>query len=56
MNDRETVLAPGAVAGPSPLGDNLPLVPSSATSRVLVEEGFTLVWENEVESIFTVAN
>jgi hypothetical protein len=29
MNDRATALAPGACYGLSPLGDNLPLVPSS---------------------------
>ena len=47
MNDRATALAPGACYGPSLLGDNLPLVPSS--------EGFTLV-RDEIESIFAVAN
>jgi hypothetical protein len=34
MNDRATALAPGACYGPSPLGDNLALVPSN--------EGFPL--------------
>ena len=47
MNDRATALAPGACYGPSPLGDNLPLVRSS--------EGFTLV-RDEIESIFAAAN
>ena len=47
MNDRATALAPGACYGPSLLGNNLPLVPSS--------EGFTLV-RDEIESIFAVAN
>jgi hypothetical protein len=47
MNDRATALAPGACYGPSLLGDNLPLVPSS--------EGFTLV-RDEIESIIAVAN
>ena len=51
MNDRETALAPGGV-----VGVRLPLVPSSDPGWLLVEEGFTLVREHEIESIFAVAN
>jgi kojibiose phosphorylase len=49
MSERETRLAPGAVVG-------LPLAPSSDPGWLLVEEGFTLVREHEIESIFAVAN
>ena len=56
MIDRETALAPGSVTGLSPLGVNLPLAPSGDPGWLLVEEGFTLVREHEIESIFAVAN
>ena len=56
MIDRETALAPSRVTGPSPRGVNLPLAPSSDLGWLLVEEGFTLVREHEIESIFAVAN
>ena len=56
MSDRETALAPGGGTGLSPLGVVLPLAPSSDPGWLLVEEGFTLVREHEIESIFAVAN
>ena len=40
----------------SPLGVNLPLAPSGDPGWLLVEEGFTLVREHEIELIFAVAN
>jgi kojibiose phosphorylase len=51
MSERETRLVPGAV-----VGVGLPLAPSSDPGWLLVEEGFTLVREHEIESIFAVAN
>ena len=56
MIDRETALAPGSVTGLGPLGVDFPLAPSSDPGWLLVEEGFTLVREHEIESIFAVAN
>ena len=56
MIDREAAPAAGSATGPSPLGVNLPLAPSSDPGWLLVEEGFTLVREHEIESIFAVAN
>ena len=56
MIDQETALAPGSVTSLSPPGVNLPLAPSSDPGWLLVEEGFTLVREHEIESIFAVAN
>jgi hypothetical protein len=56
MIDREGALAPGSATGLSPLGVDLPLAPSGDPSWLLVEEGFTLVREHEIESIFAVAN
>ena len=49
MIDRATALAPGGVTGLSPLGVNLPLAPSGDPGWLLVEEGFTLVREHEIE-------
>jgi len=56
MSDREIALAPGGSTGLSPLGVGLPLAPSSDPGWLLVEEGFALVREHEIESIFAVAN
>ena len=56
MIDRATVLTPDSVTGLSLLGVNFPLAPSSDLGWLLVEEGFTLVREHEIESIFAVAN
>ena len=56
MSERETALAPSSVTGPSGLSVDLPLAPSSDPGWLLVEEGFTLVREHEIESIFAVAN
>ena len=56
MIDRATALAPGGVTGLSPIGVDLPLAPSGDPGWLLVEEGFTLVREHEIESIFAVAN
>ena len=56
MSDRETALAPGSATGRGPLGVDLPLAPSSDPGWLLVEEGFTLVREHEIESIFAIAN
>jgi trehalose/maltose hydrolase-like predicted phosphorylase len=56
MIDRATVLASRSVTDLSPSGVNLPLSPSGDQSWLLVEEGFNLVREHEIESIFTVAN
>ena len=49
MIDRATVLAPDSVTGLSLLGVNFPLAPSSELGWLLVEEGFTLVREHEIE-------
>jgi len=54
--DRETALAPGRVTGPSARVVNLPLAPSSDPGWLLVEDGFALVREREIESVFAVAN
>jgi trehalose/maltose hydrolase-like predicted phosphorylase len=56
MIDQEIALASDGVVAPSPLGLNLPLAPSGDLGWLLVEEGFTLVREHEIESIFAVAN
>jgi hypothetical protein len=56
MSGHDTALVPGSVTDLSPLGVNLPLAPSSDPGWLLVEEGFTLVREHEIESIFAVAN
>jgi kojibiose phosphorylase len=56
MIDRATVLTPDSVTGLGLLGVNFPLAPSSDLGWLLVEEGFTLVREHEIESIFAVAN
>ena len=56
MIDRETALAPRKVTRVSPLGVDLPLAPFSDPGWLLVEEGFTLVREHEIESIFAVGN
>ena len=56
MIDREQRWRPGSVTGLSPLGVDLPLAPSSDLGWLLVEEGFTLVREHEIELIFAVAN
>ena len=56
MNDRETEPAPGSVIGTSRLGVGPLFAPSSDPSWLLVEEGFTLIREHEIESIFAIAN
>lgn len=54
--DRETTLAPGSLADLRARGVNLPLAPSSDLGWLLVEDGYSLVREREIESIFAVAN
>ena len=56
MMDRATALAPGGVTGLSPVGVDLPLARSGDPGWLLVEEGFSLVREHEIELIFVVAN
>jgi hypothetical protein len=56
MNDRETALPPDSGAGLYGRGVDLPLALSSNPGWFLVEEGFTLVREHEIESIFAIAN
>ena len=56
MIGQKAAPAPGSATGLSPLGVNLPLETSTDLGWLLVEEGFTLVREHEIESIFAVAN
>ena len=56
MTDQETALTLGSVAGRWRPGVGLPIAPSADLGWLLVEEGFTLVREHEIESIFAVAN
>ena len=56
MFDQRTALGSGSVTSLRPLGVSLPLVPSSDLRWLLVEEGFSLVREHEIESIFAIAN
>ena len=56
MTDQAIVLAPCSVTGLGRTGVNLPLASSEDPRWLLIEEGFDLVREHEVESIFTVAN
>ena len=56
MSDRETALAPGGATRRGPLGVDFPLAPSSDPAWLIVEEGFTLVREHEIKSIFAIAN
>lgn len=55
MIDRNTA-APSSVTDPNPLDCEPLLAPSSDPSWLLAEEGFTLMREHEIESIFAVAN
>ena len=56
MSDRETALAPCTATSRGPLGVDFPLAPSSDSGWLIVEEGFTLVREHEIESIFAISN
>ena len=56
MIDQRTALGSGSVTSLRPLGVSLPLVPSSDLRWLLVEEGFSLVREHEIELIFAIAN
>ena len=56
MIDQHTALTVRSVTSPSSLAVSLPLAPSDEPGWLLVEEGFTLVREHEIESIFAVAN
>jgi trehalose/maltose hydrolase-like predicted phosphorylase len=56
MIEPAIALVPGSATDLSPSGVNLPLSPFGDPSWLLVEEGFNLVREHEIESIFTVAN
>jgi trehalose/maltose hydrolase-like predicted phosphorylase len=56
MSDREPALAPGGIASLAPADIDLPLAVSNDPGWLLVEEGGTLLGENEIESIFSIAN
>ena len=56
MSDRETARTPGTANGRGPLGVDFPLAPSSDPGWLIVEEGFTLVREREIKSLFAIAN
>ena len=56
MIERNTALMASRVTSLGPLAVNLQLAPSSEPGWLLVEEGFNLVREHEIESIFAVAN
>jgi trehalose/maltose hydrolase-like predicted phosphorylase len=56
MSDGEPALAPGGVASPAGTDIDLPLAVSNDPGWLLVEEGGALLRENEIESIFSIAN
>jgi len=56
MSDGEPALAPGGVASPAGADIDLPLAVSNDPGWLLVEGGGTLLRENEIESIFSIAN
>lgn len=56
MSERETALAPGNIRANNRFSVEFPLAPSVDPGWLLLEEGFTLVREHEIESIFAIAN
>ena len=56
MNDRETAGAPAGVESHGSVGAEFSLDPVGDPAWLIVEEGFTLAREHEIELIFAIAN